>query len=445
MSISLRWRLTLWSTFTLAVVMALFLAFASLFLNNISNLFIYPAIDQNLKRLTTANQVQIMRNHSMTRTLQGSEQFGAVLFMVLDRNGNFVTGEQTVPWSAELFDRALAAPGGDGILDTVLMPDRTRVRVFLSPIDMLSPVSGELERQGVLVAATRLDVYDEIVNKAGTYLAGGALVLILIVGAGSFFLTGRALRAVNTVARRARQIESSQDLSQRIPQPRTDDEMGNLVRTFNAMLERLESAFAAQRRFVADSSHELRTPLTVIKGNLHLLRRTDDPAERTELINITEAEISRLNRMVNDLLYMAQMQSGHVAKPILRAVELDSLLLDIFALTRSMAALKDQRVALVHEDIASAYGDRDQLQHLLLNLVDNAVKYTPQGGMISIGMWAEQGWARIEVSDSGPLRKTCRCSLTASSAVLRRASRQVMEQVWGWPSSRVSLRLMVAG
>jgi signal transduction histidine kinase len=173
------------------------------------------------------------------------------------------------------------------------------------------------------------------------------------------------------------------------------------VRTFNQMIARLESAFDTQRRFVADSSHELRTPLTVIRSNLHLLRRTDDPSERSELIDITDVEVARLNRMVNNLLYMAQMRAGHDLNPVLQEVELDSLLLDIFAKARSMAALKNQTVTLAHEDIAAALGDRDQLQHLLLNLLDNASKYTPEGGTIALGLWVDGQWARIEVRDNG--------------------------------------------
>jgi signal transduction histidine kinase len=222
-----------------------------------------------------------------------------------------------------------------------------------------------------------------------------------VASAGSFLLTGRTLRAVEKITHKAHQIELSQDLTQRIPAQDSDDEVGHLIYTFNRMLDRLQAAFDAQRRFVADSSHELRTPLTVIKSNMHLLRRTTDPEERAELIDTTEAEVSRLNRMVNDLLYMAQMQAGHDLKPVLRPVELDSLLLDVFARTRSIAALKNQKVMLAHEDIAACQGDRDQLQHLLLNLADNATKYTPEGGTVTLGLWAEHGWARIEVSDTG--------------------------------------------
>jgi signal transduction histidine kinase len=106
--------------------------------------------------------------------------------------------------------------------------------------------------------------------------------------------------------------------------------------------------------------------------------------------------------MVNNLLYMAQMEAGLDLKPVLRPVELDSLLLEVFARARSIAALKNQKVVLSHEDIGMTMGDRDQLQHLLLNLVDNAIKYTPEGGTIGLGMWSEGDWSRLEVTDSGP-------------------------------------------
>jgi two-component system sensor histidine kinase ResE len=131
------------------------------------------------------------------------------------------------------------------------------------------------------------------------------------------------------------------------------------------------------------------------------VRRSNDAEEQAELLEATEAEVSRLNRMVNNLLYMAQMEAGLDLKPVLRPVELDSLLLEVFARARSIAAMKNQKVVLSHEDIGMTLGDRDQLQHLLLNLVDNAIKYTPEGGTISLGLWSEGEWSRLEVTDNG--------------------------------------------
>src|SRR5205807_7097977 len=122
-------------------------------------------------------------------------------------------------------------------------------------------------------SATPLDTLDKTLSGLTIFLAVASGIMLVIAAVGSNIVAGRALRVVNDVTRKARLIETSRDLSQRITQPKSDDEVGSLVRTLNQMLARLEAAFEAQRRFVADSSHELRTPLTVIKGNLHLLKR----------------------------------------------------------------------------------------------------------------------------------------------------------------------------
>ncbi len=388
---SLRFRLTLWSTLTLAVVFAIFgtLAFFSV------RYFLYKSIDDNLERKTTAILLYAQARQTIQLTHSSTtNQIDTVFYTIFDTQGNQQYSDRTLPVNEPLIHEALT---GNTTMSTEKLLDGTQVRVWRRPIYF---PGGQLV--GVLQAATPLEIPDQILNELAFVFAASAVVLMIVAAAGSHLLTGRALRAVDKVTQKAHQIELSQDLSQRIPEPGTDDEVGHLVSTFNQMLARLQAAFEAQRRFVADSSHELRTPLTVIKSNLHLMRRTTDPQERAELIETTEAETSRLNRMVNNLLYIAQLQAGHDLKPVLRTVELDSLLLDLFARARSMAAFKNQKVALVHEDIAATRGDRDNLQHLLLNLADNAIKYTPEGGTISLGLWTDDGWARIEVTDNGP-------------------------------------------
>jgi signal transduction histidine kinase len=401
MKLSLRWRLTLWSTFILSLVVALFGVIAYLSVNNASAL-LYEPIDSDLRRISTSNTLHMFMRHTLVP--ENSDPLSSVSLSVVDTQGHTVSGGQALPLNPELLQTALEgpAPPTGGVIYTASLPDSTRVRVMLSPIDMLSRETGLTERNYLLVAATRLDSADRANAQLRQYLIIASVIVLLLAASGSYLVSGRALQEVNNITRQARTIETSHDLSQRIRAPGSNDEIGDLVGTFNQMLERLEMAFAAQRRFVADSSHELRTPITVIRGNLHLMRKAIDPAERTELIDITEGEISRLNRMVNDLLYMAQMQAGYDLKPVLRPVELDSLLLDVFALARAMAALKDLRIVLVHEDVATVAGDREQLQHLLLNLVDNAVKYTAESGVVTLGLWAEDGWARIEVGDTGP-------------------------------------------
>jgi two-component system, OmpR family, sensor kinase len=318
-----------------------------------------------------------------------------IFYTILDTSGNIVRADRPTPLNEELISRTL---DGETFTYDQTMPDGTTVRVMLKPIRW--KYNGEIA--GVLQAASPLTVVQQLSDELTFLLAISSIVLLAVGAVGSYILTGITFSTVGQVTRKVRQIELSQDLSQRLPMVSREDEISKLVSTFNHLLERLQAAFDTQRRFIADSSHELRTPITVIKSNLHLLRQVNDPVERNELLTVTDGEVSRLNRMVNDLLYIAQMQAGHDVKPVLTPVELDSLLLDAFARVRPLALNKHQKLSLIHEDIATTMGDRDQLQHLVLNLLDNAIKYTQDGGAIGLGMWLEDGWARIEVIDNGP-------------------------------------------
>jgi two-component system, OmpR family, sensor kinase len=176
-------------------------------------------------------------------------------------------------------------------------------------------------------------------------------------------------------------------------------EVGRLAGTFNAMLERLHAAFAAQRRFVADASHELRTPLTTIRGrsDVLLLSPTLDPEAREGLAMIRD-EAGRMARLVANLLLLAR---GDEARTIdRRPVELDVLLLEVARQARTLA--QGVTVTISHEDQALVRGDADLLKQLLLNLVDNAITYTPPGGHVDLALSVADGSARLAVQDTGP-------------------------------------------
>src|SRR4029079_11336679 len=135
------------------------------------------------------------------------------------------------------------ALNGETVKQTQFLPDGTRVRILMQPFS--SRRTGEIA--GVLLAATPLVIADNVEGELSMFLIISALVLLVFAAVGSYFLTGRTLRAVEKVTSKARQIELSQDLSQRIPDPGTEDEVGNLVRTFNDMLDRISASFDSQR------------------------------------------------------------------------------------------------------------------------------------------------------------------------------------------------------
>jgi signal transduction histidine kinase len=172
------------------------------------------------------------------------------------------------------------------------------------------------------------------------------------------------------------------------------------------MLERLDRLFQAQQRLGADVSHELRTPLTTIRGNVDLLRRgaADDPEERAAALDTIQAETDRMNRLVADLLLLAQAEAGMRLEK--QPVELDTLILQVYRQAQLMSATRfpsGERVAihLGHEDQASVEGDPDRLKQLLLNLIDNALKYTSPGGHITLSLYRDEDWVRVSVADTG--------------------------------------------
>ena len=162
-----------------------------------------------------------------------------------------------------------------------------------------------------------------------------SVLAVLLAAIGSWAVLGRALSPLESITETVDQINRADDLSRRIPyQDATDDEIGDLVVSFNQTLERLESLFTSQQRFLADVSHELRTPLTVIKGNVDLMRRMKEADE--ESLSSIDQEAGRLTRLVGGLLMLAQAESGKLALNF-APVELDLLLTEVFTEMRVLA------------------------------------------------------------------------------------------------------------
>ncbi len=227
-------------------------------------------------------------------------------------------------------------------------------------------------------------------------LSIGTLIAMVVAGFAGWYSTNQALEPLEAVTETATQITRADDLSRRIMyQGPPEDEVGQLIHAFNQTLERLENLFNTQRRFLADVGHELRTPLTVIKGNVDLMRRmncTDD--ESMDSIN---NEVDRLTRMVGDLLLLAQAESGNMPLAS-KMVELDTLMLEVLQQMRVLA--KDRLVLKIEEiDQVLVCGDEDRLKQVLVNLIGNAIKYTPAGGEIVLGLAKVENRARLTVSD----------------------------------------------
>ena len=254
-------------------------------------------------------------------------------------------------------------------------------------------------RIAILQVATSLTLVDSARMNLINVLFASAMIAVGLAALGSWLVLGRSLAPLGTVTETAQAINRADDLSRRIPyNGPANDEIGSLIESFNQTLERLENLFTSQQRFLADVSHELRTPLTVIKGNVDLMRRMKQLDE--ESLTSIDQEAGRLTRLVGGLILLIQAESGKLALN-LKPVELDTLILEVFHEMRVLAGT-NVRLKLADIDQVQVNGDRDRLKQVLVNLVANAIQYTPQGGEVfmSLAIIGEQ--ARIIVRDTGP-------------------------------------------
>jgi heavy metal sensor kinase len=230
-----------------------------------------------------------------------------------------------------------------------------------------------------------------------TLLGLGLLGILFsaIIGA---MLARRALRPVEQITQTAIAIYRAENLDQRVSVPKSKDEVGHLSQAFNEMLERLQQLFNAQQRLVADVSHEMRTPLTVIRGNVDLMRVMG--CSDVESLDALTRESERMTRLVNDLLLLSQADSGVLAMQFVQ-MDLAPLISDI---NRSAQVLAAGRLTVdtTCEAGLALQADPDRLKQVLLNLVDNAIKHTPDGGTVRVeATRSYNNFIRVSVSDTG--------------------------------------------
>ena len=250
-----------------------------------------------------------------------------------------------------------------------------------------------------LQVASKLDGVDAARKSLTDILSIIWIVAVLFSGMAVWVTMGQTLKPLGAITETVEQINRADDLSRRIPYSGPeDDEIGSMVGSFNQTLERLEVLFTSQQRLLADVSHELRTPLTVIKGNADLMRRMKS-LDAESLASIDQ-EAGRLTRLVGSLLLLAQAESGKLAL-IMTKIELDLLLTEVF---QEMSILAGGKVHVHLNEIDQVYvnGDRDRLKQVFINLVANAIQYSPQGGDVYLSLEKTKGQARVIVRDTGP-------------------------------------------
>jgi two-component system OmpR family sensor kinase len=271
--------------------------------------------------------------------------------------------------------------------------DRGDVESSIGTVRYLAvPVRGD-RVDGAFVVLAALEAERDEVEDAVRLAAVVLVSVLLIASALAWLVAGRILAPLQQLGDTARSITDT-DLTRRIPAAGSD-EIAELARTFNAMLDRLERAFASQRAFVSDASHELRTPITIVRGHLELLG--DDPEERRETIALVTDELDRMSRFVDDLLLLAKAERDDFLR--LDELELGALTDELLDKAGALAArtwkLEGRAEALLR-------GDRQRLTQAVMGLAQNAVQHTTDGDPIWLGSAADDREARLWVRDSGP-------------------------------------------
>jgi heavy metal sensor kinase len=275
-----------------------------------------------------------------------------------------------------------------------------RVRTRTVPFRVLSGRSRIAGRPVVLqVARSEAGMRRTIRDLILTLLLSLPLA-VAAAGVGGYSLARRALRPVDQIAERAHSITADR-LSERLPIGNPQDELGRLARVINEMLGRLQSSFDQMRRFTADVSHELRTPLTAMRsvGEVALRERGDERSYRTTIGSMLE-EVDRLTFLVDRLLTLSRAEAG-LMKSTVEVVDLKALADEVVSHLGVLAEEKRQSLIVECCGTSRGTGDRIVLRQALINLVDNAIKYTPPGGRIRVRI-ADAGGPAVEVIDSGP-------------------------------------------
>jgi len=314
-----------------------------------------------------------------------ASHWGITLFQVDEAGG---IRQQTEAWEREGLSRAQQL--GDSASLSWTAPNGRRYRVH--------SVSESSYRVAAAVDETSLR---DTLWTLAVILAMGIPFAAGLAIAGGYFLAGRVLSPVGAMAQKAREI-TAESLAKRLPVDNAQDEFGRLATVFNDTLSRLQDAFERLRRFTADASHELRTPLTAMRSVGEVaLQNTLDAVTYRDVIGSMLEEVDRLTRLVESLLILTRAESGKIQLAP-EAMDLAGLAGHVIDQLRVLADEKQQELTRRTPIRVHATGDAALIRQALMNLIHNAIKYTPNGGTITVEVNATDGRAMIEVRDTGP-------------------------------------------
>ena len=327
--------------------------------------------------------------------------------IVYGENRNVVVASETAqdqPLGFNWFTLPAAQSQIGSLLDSVSRDGRAYATLFDSrnAIRVLAVAAQGGRRRYVFVLANPLQDQERGLQQARKAFYVAIPLALLIASLGGYFLARKSLAPVITMGEQAARIGAS-NLNERIPVPQNNSELGRLALVFNDLLARLDLSFAQQKRFMADASHELRTPVAVICGEseVALSRQVRDTEEYRESLTIVNDEGRRLTRMVEDLFTLARADSGEYPR-VLDNFYLDESVNECVRSVRSLAAQKGLELSYQAPSTEIAFcGDEALVRRMVLNLLHNAIKYTPAKGRVSVLLKQNCDHCEVAISDTG--------------------------------------------
>jgi two-component system, OmpR family, sensor kinase len=406
---SVRVRLTLWYT----GLLALFLVLLSLITYFIFWRSTLQRTDSDLAELSEAFlstvQAEMLDDHGPEAPRQAVQEaiiehhYRDHVFAVLDWAGGMLASSQGLPdeaapaglLSSSTLQRLVADSAGADRQYKKIRAGRGGYRAFVRRFQLKGQTY-------TLVILQSLHAQQEMLEEVQATFAWVIPVAILLASVGGYFLARKSLAPVVAMSSQAGRI-SAKNLHERLPIQNAKDELGRLAASFNELLERVDQSFERQRRFMSDASHELRTPAAILRGESEVaLSRTERPAEEyRESLAVLHAEAQRLTHIVEDLFTLTRADAGqYPLSP--QEFYLDELVADCTHAARSLASAKQITLTCEVPEELPIRADEGLLRRMILNLLDNAIKYTPVGGRVKVSCERSGTEYALSVTDSGP-------------------------------------------
>lgn len=399
---SVRARLTLWYVTVLAAILVVSIAVIYVLLARA----LYTRIDDTLHAVMQIAHTSLTNDLNegqdaadAARSTAGELASRQTLLAIYDGRGRLLAEAGREDDIAIPLPPIADIPLSEDLLLTIVeaddLDDRHRLAIRWIEID-------GFETEYIVVAGTSLESTDEELESLRGILVYLVPLSLVVAGIGGWFLAGRSLSPVVAMADRARQIGIA-NLSERLPVANPRDELGKLAETFNGLLARLEGSLIQQRQFMADASHELRTPVTTARtaASVSLQQPTRNEEDYRETLAIIEQETTRLSRIVDDMFTLARADAG--SYPVRSMpMYLDEVIDEVVRALRVVASTRDISLAGNVLRPAPLTGDEDLVRRLILNIVDNAVRYAPSGSTVRIALDRAGDQYAISVSDDGP-------------------------------------------